>query len=397
MNNMHQMRTNGLTGLVLTGALLTIGLSGCGGSSNSRSIDLGIISTVAGTGTPGNSGDGGIATTAQLNQPTCVVLDSAGNLYIGDVVTYTVRKVAAGSGVITTYAGNGIAGYSGDGGPATSASMYGPSACALDSAGNLFVADAGNNVVRKITAPTGVITTVAGNGFGAGAAKGSFSGDGGAATQAELNQPYGVVVDSAGNIFISDLGNQRIRKVDAETGIITTVAGDGTYGYSAKSGDAVSAMIANPEQLALDGSGNLYIAEQGANVIAKVNLSAGTISTIAGNGSVGQGNGTESPTVTGDGGLATKAELAQPQGVAVDAAGNVFISDTNNQRVRMVTASTGIITTVVGTTIGYWAMEKRAITRNCTIQKAYSLMLQGIFISLIPTTVSFVKSLASNF
>ncbi len=352
MKNWRGMRTSILAGLAATGTLLAIGLCGCSDSS-SKSSNLGTITTVAGTGNYGYSGDGGLATHAQLNQPTCAVVDSAGNLYIGDVVTYTVRKVEAQTGIITTYAGNGVAGYSGDNGPASSASMYGPSACALDSADNLYLADVGNNVIRKVAASSGIITTVAGNGFGAGAAKGGLSGDGGPAKAAELYQPYGVVVDTAGTIFISDYGNQRVRKVDAATGIITTIAGNGTYGYSGNSGPATSATIANPEQLALDASGNLYIAEQGASVVTKVNLSTGVISTIAGNGTVGPGNGTENPKVSGDGGLATKAQLAQPQGVALDAAGNVFISDSNNQRVRMVSASTGIITTVVGTTIGY--------------------------------------------
>ncbi len=352
MKNWRGMRTSVLTILATTGTLLAVALCGCG-DSNSASSDLGKITTVAGTGNYGYSGDGGLATAAQLNQPTCAVVDSAGNLYIGDVATYTVRKVDAESGIITTYAGNGIAGYSGDGGPASSASMYGPSACALDSADNLYVADVGNNVIRRIAASSGIITTIAGNGFGAGAAKGGFSGDGGPAKAAELYQPYGVVVDAAGTIFISDYGNQRVRKVDAATGIITTIAGNGTYGYSGNSGPATSAMIANPEQLALDASGNIYITEQGASVVAEVNLSTGMISTIAGNGTVGPGNGTENPKVSGDGGLATKAQLAQPQGVALDAAGNVFISDSNNQRVRMVSAATGIIITVVGTTIGY--------------------------------------------
>ena len=349
---MNNLRMNGLTGLMAAGCLLAGCLCGCGDSRDS-SLDLGMITTIAGTGQYGYSGDGGLANAAQLNQPTCVVVDSTGNLYIGDIATYTVRKVAAGTRIITTYAGTGVAGYSGDGGPASSASMYGPSACALDSADNLYLADVGNDVIRKIAVSTGVITTVAGNGFGAGSARGGFSGDGGPAKAGELYQPYGVAVDADGNLFISDLSNQRVRKVDAATGIITTIAGNGTYGCSGNSGPATSAMIANPEQLALDASGNLYIAEQGANVVAKVDLSTGVISTIAGNGTAGKGNGTENPVVTGDGGLATKAQLAQPQGVALDSAGDVFIADSNNQRVRMVSASTGIITTVVGTTIGY--------------------------------------------
>jgi trimeric autotransporter adhesin len=342
-------RANSITGVALATALLATGLFGCSSNTTTTS-SIGTITTVAGTGTSGSSGNGVLATAAQLSQPTCAVLDNAGNLYIGDVATNTVRKVAAGTGIISLYAGNGgVPGYSGDGGPATSASMSGPVGCALDSVGNLYVAEAGNNVVRKITASTGIITTVAGTGAGAGCQQpANFSGDGGLANKATLSCPYGVAVDAAGDIFISDSGNRRIREVNGSTGIITTIAGNGTYGYSGNGGAATSAMIANPEQLALDGSGNLYIAEEGKSVIAKVNLSTGIISTVAGNGTSGQGN-----PVLGDGGPATQAQLAYPQGVAVDKLGDIFISDSGNQQVRKVTAATGIITTVVGTTIGF--------------------------------------------
>jgi sugar lactone lactonase YvrE len=349
----HGLRASGLTCFALASTLLTAGLTGCSDSGSAKTISIGTIATVAGTGKFGYSGDGGLATAAQLNQPTCAVSDSAGNLYIGDVATYTVRKVAAATGIITPYAGNGKAAYSGDGGPATVASIYGPAACALDSAGNLYIADVGNNVVRKITASTGIITTVAGNGVGAGTATGGFSGDGGLATQAELEIPNGVAVDSVGNLFISDMGNQRVREVDAASGIITTIAGNGTYGYSGNGGAATSAMMGNPQQLALDGSGNLYIAEQGESVVVKVNLSSGIITTVAGDGTTGRDSGTANPTIVGDGGIATKAKLAQPQGVALDADGNIFIADSNNGRVRKVTVSTGIITSVVGSKFGY--------------------------------------------
>lgn len=353
LKHIHGLRASGLTCFALASTLLTAGLTGCSDSGSTKTISIGTIATVAGTGKFGYSGDGGLATAAQLNQPTCAVSDSAGNLYIGDVATYTVRKVAAATGIITPYAGNGIAAYSGDGGPATVASIYGPAACVLDSAGNLYIADVGNNVVRKITASTGIITTVAGNGVGAGTATGGFSGDGGLATQAELEIPNGVAVDSVGNLFISDMGNQRVREVDAASGIITTIAGNGTYGYSGNGGAATSAMMGNPQQLALDGSGNLYIAEQGESVVVKVNLSSGIITTVAGDGTTGRDSGTANPTIVGDGGIATKAKLAQPQGVALDADGNIFIADSNNGRVRKVTVSTGIITTVVGSKFGY--------------------------------------------
>lgn len=325
------------------GVLLVLGLTagvaaagamaGCGGSNGSGAF----INTVAGTGIEGNSGNGGAATAAMLGQPTCVAMDSAGNMYIGDSQFNMVRKVTAATGIISAYAGvsTGIAGYGGDGGLATNASLYGPSGCVLDSAGNLYISDEANNVVRKVTASTGIISTVVGNGDEAGTAFGGSSGDGGLAIHAELNHPWGLAMDSAGDLFIADTGNYRIQKVNASTGIITTVA-------SLDNG-------ANPEGLALDGAGNLYIAEQGdPSDVVKLNLSTGALTVVAGNRTIGTGG-----SVVGDGGLATSAVLAEPQGVALDAAGNIFISDTGDQRVREVTASTGIIKSVVGTTMGY--------------------------------------------
>jgi sugar lactone lactonase YvrE len=342
----------GPAAVLVTTILITASLSGCSGSSNATS-SLGTIATVAGNGEAGYYGNGGPAIEAKLNQPSCVVTDNVGNLYIGDDATNTIRKVAAGTGIISTYAGNSLAAYSGDGGPAVSASMYAPAGCALDSAGNLYVAEAGNNIVRKIAASTGIITTVAGTGFGHGCAGGGFGGDGGQATKAQLFCPNGVAVDASGDLFISDTGNQRVREVNAQTGVITTIAGNGTYGHSGSGGAATDAMIANPEQLALDSASNLYIAEQGASIIAKVNLSTGIISTVAGNGTTGPGVTVTDSAVKGDGGPATQAQLSSPQGVVLDSAGNIFIADSNNQRVRKVDASTGVITTVAGTTLGY--------------------------------------------
>lgn len=352
---------SGLVVGVLASGLLAAVVCGCGGATKGADTSIGAnsmgtITTVAGTGSFGYTGDGGSATQAELYQPTCAVLDSAGNIYIGDVTTNTVRKVAAGTEIISLYAGthappfpaDAPGGYSGDGGLAISAKMYGPTACALDTSGNLYVADVANNVIRKITASTGIITTVVGNGYAAGTSSGGFSGDGGLGTQAELNHPRGVLVDPAGDIFISDTGNQRVREVNGSTGMITTIAGNGTYGNSGNGGQGIAAMIAAPHQLAIDAAGNLYIANYADNIISKVNLSTGIITTVAGNGTMGDGY-----KVSGDGGLATQAQLAGPQGVVVDSAGNIYISDAGNQRVRKVTASTGIITTVVGTTVGY--------------------------------------------
>ena len=338
----------GPAAVLATTILVTASLSGCSGSSGSNATSsIGVIATVAGNGKNGYSGNGGPAIAAQLNQPSCAVADNGGNLYIGDSATNTIRKVAAATGIISLYAGNGVAGYAGDGGPAVSASMYAPAGCVLDSSGNLYVAETGNNVVRKIVASTGIITTVAGTRSGQGCAEGGFGGDGGPAAKAELFCPNGVAIDASGDLFISDSNNQRVREVNGQTGVITTIAGNGTYGYSGNGGAATDAMMGNPEQLALDSAGNLYIAEQGESVIAKVNLSTGIISTVAGNGTTGTG------VVKGDGGPATVAQLSGPQGVVLDTAGNIFVADSNNQRVRKVDASSGVITTVAGTTTGY--------------------------------------------
>ena len=199
-------------------------------------VQPGRISTVAGVGCAsigdynecvgGYSGDGGLATSANLNHPVGVAVDGAGNVYIADIENNRVRKVTASTGVITTVVGNGTGGYSGDGGPATGAELSTPTHIVVDGAGNLYIADMDNNCVREVQASTGVITTVAGNGTG------GYSGDGGPATIAELYMPYGLALDSAGNLYIADYGNNRVRRVDAETGLIATVAGNGTASSS---------------------------------------------------------------------------------------------------------------------------------------------------------------------
>jgi sugar lactone lactonase YvrE len=286
----------------------------------------GVVSTAAGNGTQGFSGDGGPATAAQLNFPQDAAVDTAGNLFIADLGNNRVRKVTPG-GVISTVAGGGTSGL-GDGGQATSAQLYNPTGVAVDTAGNLFIADKGNYRIRKVTTG-GVISTVAGNGTA------GFSGDGGPATSAQLNEPNGVAVDTAGNLFIADLSNQRIRKV-TPAGIISTVAGNGTGGFSGDGGPATSAQFYSPDGAAVDTSGNMFIADVGNNRVRKV-TPGGVISTVAGGGTSG----------LGDGGLATSAELNFPWGVAVDTAGNLFIGDTSNNRVRKVTPG-GVITTVAG-------------------------------------------------
>src|SRR5438034_866674 len=258
------------------------------------------INTVAG----GGAGDGGDATIANLNSPAGVAVDSSGNLYIADLGNERIRKIAAATGIITTVAGNGVLGFAGDGGAATNASLTRPAGVALDAGGNLYIADLGNERIRKFAAATGIITTVAGNGvFG-------FAGDGGAATNASLGVPVGVAVDAGGDLYIADHSNNRIRKVTPGTGIITTVAGNGSPSFAGDGGAATSASVCVPAGVALDASGNLYIADYGNHRVRKVAAATGIITTVAGNGS---------PAFAGDGGAATSASLNSPVSVALDA------------------------------------------------------------------------------
>lgn len=333
-----------------------------------------ILSVVAGNGTAGSGGDNGPAISAQFHQPSGIALDSAGNLYIADAQNNRIRKVS--NGLIVTVAGNGTSGFSGDGGPATSAELNLPTGIAVDASGSLFIADAGR--IRKVS--NGIITTVAGGGTTlgdggpatsaqlsarsiavdfagnlyiagydnrvrkvsngvivtvAGDGTPGFSGDNGPAATAQLNGPSFVAVDSAANLYIADAGNGRIREVS--NGVITTVAGGGAAPLGTD-GPAISIQFAYIFGVALDRSGNLYLTDDGPTYYSRVcKISSGTVSTIAGNGSF---------SFSGDNGPATSARLYMPQGVAVDSAGTVYIADTVNSRVRKV--SNGVITTVAG-------------------------------------------------
>jgi uncharacterized repeat protein (TIGR01451 family) len=289
----------------------------------------GVISTLAGTGTSGFSGDGGPAASAQLNYPQGIVVDGSGNVLIADSGNYRIRKITP-AGVISTIAGSGSWGFSGDNGPAISAQLAYPTGVAVDSAGALFIADQSNARIRKV-ATNGTITTVAGGG-----SFGPSNGDGGLATAARLSSPSGVAVDASGNLLIADRYNYRIRRVNLQ-GIISTVAGNGSYGSLGDGGLAVLAQLRSPRGISVDTSGNLFIADTDSHRIRKVTL-AGIISTVAGNGTHGFG---------GDGGPAVSALLDSPGGVALDSAGNLYIADTNNARIRQVTPG-GVMSTFAG-------------------------------------------------
>ena len=301
------------------------------GSSNvirKITVSDGKITTIAGIFLGNNVvdptpyfGDGGSASSAHVNIPLAVAVGAGGNVYIADAGNNVVRKILVSTGTITTFAGLGAQGYEGDGGPASSAKLFNPYSVAIDGSENLYIADSENHVIRKVSASTGIITTIAGNGVQ------GYQGDGGAATSANLFSPQGVFVDNAGNVYISDSGNNVIRKVTFSTGIITTIAGNGTAGYSGDGGPASSSSLSSPHGLAADAAGNLYIADAVNNVIRKVEATTSTMSTVAGNGVQGY---------SGDGGLATSANLFAPAGVALDGSGNLFIAD-GNSVIRKVT------------------------------------------------------------
>ncbi len=296
------------------------------------------ITAVAGNGTAGYSGDSGLATSAELDSPVDVAFDSAGNWYIADNINCRIRKVTIATGDISTVAGNGTCGYNSDGIAATSAELNGPNSVAIDSSGNIYLADYTNNRIRKVTILSGYISTVAGTGTA------GYSGDGAAATSAELDTPSGVAVDSSGNIYIADRANDRVRKVTISTGYISTVAGNGSSCGSPAGGcgdgsAATSANLTSPNSVALDSSGDIYIADSGDNRIREVTISTGNISTLAGNGT---------PGYSGDGAAATSAEINGPNGAALDSSGNIYISDTQNRRIRVVNAGTGYISTLAG-------------------------------------------------
>jgi sugar lactone lactonase YvrE len=375
------------TGAPLPGGRRRIVSTGIVGSAQRQvqvQVTAGAISTYAGTGANGYSGDGGPAVDAVLKNPEGVFVDASGDLYVADTDNHVVRKISSATGIITTVAGDGHPGVTGDGGPATSARLSFPEDIYVTASGDLYIADTGNNEIRKVSGATGVITTVAGSG------NPGSSGDGGPATSAKLKSPRGIIVAPNGDFYIGDRSNNKIRKVSGGTGIITTAAGTGSSGYSGDGGPATSARLSAPQGIALASNGDVYLTDTGNNVIRKIAASSGIISTVVGTGAAGSagdggpasaaqlrapealcftatgdllvadtGNhkirrvttggvittvaGTGTAGFSGDGGPATTAQLDTPRGVHISSSGVYYIGDHNNRRVRRVSGTLSVV------------------------------------------------------
>ena len=289
-----------------------------------RKVDAsGILTTVAGTGMQGFSGDNGLATAALLDSPQGLALDSTGNLYIADTHNQRIRRLSFTTGILTTVAGTGVAGFSGDGGPAIAATFSLPTALALDSSGNLYLADTGNHRIRRIDAGTGMISTIAGTGMQ------GFTGDNGPAISASIDSPTGLAV-AAKTLYLADTHNHRIRKIDLGTGVISTIAGNGSLGFSGDTGMATSAALALPRGLIADASGNLYLADSENHRIRRIDAGTGLISTVAGNGT---------QIFAGDGSPAISASMDSPRAITLSPNALVTLTDTGNQRIRQLDAA----------------------------------------------------------
>jgi sugar lactone lactonase YvrE len=344
IRTIHAGTLNGPRGLAVS-VNREVFISDSGNHRILRVSSVGDVSTIAGTGSAGFDGDRSRPESASLNDPYGIAVDGSGMLLVADRRNNRIRKIAEGQGrlltpfgvipgppIITTIAGNGQLDDIGDGGPATAAVLSGPSAALSDGAGNLYVSDSGHNRVRRVDAVTGTITTIAGSGTG------GLDGDGGPATEASLRFPQGLAIHPDGSLYIADTQNHVVRKVQPN-GFISTFAGTGTRGYSGDNLAANVSALSQPFGLAIDAQGNVYISDTGNHRIRKVAAGTQLMTTIAGNGSAGFSN---------EGGVATTASLSVPRGIALDAAGNLYIADSGNNRIRRVDAGTQVIHTVAG-------------------------------------------------
>lgn len=290
------------------------------------------ISTLAGTGIAGRDGDGGPATAAKLANPFGVVRGPDGAVYVCEVDNHVIRRIAK-DGTISTVAGNGTRGYSGDGGPALAAQLNEPYEVRFDREGNMLFVEMKNHLVRRVDAKTRVVSTVAGVG------EPGFSGDGGPATKARLNQPHSLQLDASGNFFICDIANHRIRRVDARTGVITTFAGTGTKAPTPDGARITGTPLNGPRAIDFDREGNLWLALREGNAVYKLDLRAGALHHVAGTGKQG---------FTGNGGPARLATLSGPKGLSIGADGNVYLADTESHSIRMIDLKKGTLELIAG-------------------------------------------------
>jgi sugar lactone lactonase YvrE len=293
-----------------------------------------VITTIAGTGEAGYSGDGGPGTEGEISNPYGVTLGPDGALYFCEVDNYCIRRLDLRTKRLSTVAGDRRPGYSGDRGPATDAALNQPYDVRFDHLGNLYLVELTNNVVRRVDHVTGLITTIAGNGTP------GFSGDGGPAWKAQLRQPHSLVFDLHGGLLVADIGNSRVRRIDMKTGVIETFAGTGEHKWTPDGGLLPSVPLNGPRALDIDPDGNLFVVLRDANVIYRVDHKTNRIYRIAGTGERGY---------TGDGGAALQARLDGPKGLAYADDGSLYIADTENHAIRRVDLKTGVITTVAGT------------------------------------------------
>ena len=295
------------------------------------------IRTVGGTGEAGHTGDGGPAESAAMSEPFMCVFDADGNLFVCEVGNHLVRRIDAVTGIVSTVAGTGEAGYTGDGGPATEATLNEPYSLAVDSDGSIYIVDRLNDVVRKVDGGSGVISTVAGTG------EPGYSGDGGPGHLAQMREPNDCFLDGAGGLLITDIQDQRVRRLDLASGIIETFAGNGEKVRAGDGLPAKEASILGARAVCMDGSGNTYIAEREGNGVRVVSAD-GIMGTVAG-GSTEFG-------YSGDGGPALDATWGGPKGIRCDSEGNVVVVDTENHAIRRIDVVTGIVTTVAGGQLG---------------------------------------------
>ena len=317
------------------------------------------IRTVAGTGVAGYSGDGGPADKARLNSPFGVVKGPDGALYVCDTLNHCIRKVSA-DGLISTVAGSGEMGYSGDGGPATGARLNQPYEVRFDREGHMLIVEMENHIIRRVDAGTGEISTVAGTG------QRGYGGDGGPATEARLSRPHSIQLGPDGTLYVCDIGNHRIRMIDSKTGVISTLAGNGEQKATPDGAAFSSVPLKGPRAIDFDGDGNLWLALREGNAVYKLDLAAGTLHHRAGNGQKG---------FTGNGGPAKAATLSGPKGISVGPAGNIYLADTESHSVRMINVTEGRLSLVAGT--GRRGDGPEGDPLNCRMGRPHGIYVDG--------------------